>query len=136
MERSVLHYRLVTIARLEIFDYEKKNRELRIDYLMNKTDEDTMKILLQRNEKKTMKDTEIREVYVMVCNTAEDIIYRFYAYIENLPRINVTWNSDILDEMNAMLVYANECIDDICKTYQCRLTHFITKESGFMAKKA
>jgi len=132
MERNVLHYRLVAIPRFQNFDYERNNRELRIKYLMNETDEQNLKVELQRAEKKTLKDAEIREVYEMVCNTAEDIIFRFYAYIEMLPLECQTWNSSILDEMNPMLEYANECIKDICKTYHCKLNKFMTSHENFM----
>jgi hypothetical protein len=84
IERYVLHYRMVNITRLQAFDYEKKNRDLRIDYLLNKIEPDVMKVMFQRAEKKTMKDAEMREVYQIVCNTGEDVIFRFYAYIEEL----------------------------------------------------
>jgi glutaredoxin 2 len=110
----------------------KRNRELRIDYMMQKINEDCMKILLQRAEKKTLKEAETREVYQMVCNTAEDIIFRFYRYIENLPTACEDWNGDILKEMDNMLEYANECIEDICKTYNCKLYPFSMNERRYM----
>ena len=132
MERNTLHYRNVVIPRLQAFRYEENNRELRIDYMMQKINEDCMKILLQRAEKKTLKEAETREVYQMVCNTAEDIIFRFYRYIENLPTAYEDWNGDILKEMDNMLEYANECIEDICKTYNCKLYPFSMNERTYM----
>ena len=132
MERNTLHHRNVTIPRLQAFDYEKNNRELRIDYMMKEIDEDCMKILLQRAEKKTLKETEIREVLQMVCNTAEDVIFRFFRYVENLPTNCEVWNDDILKEMDTMLEYANECTEDICRTYNCKLYPFVINDKGYM----
>jgi hypothetical protein len=131
IERYVLHYRMVSIPRLQAFDYEKNNRELRISYLLNKIEPDIMKIMFQRAEKKTMKDAEMREVYQMICNTGEDIIFRFFAYIEGLTT-NSAFNANILDEMDNMLEYANECIDDICKTYNCKIHKFIIEPTNYM----
>jgi hypothetical protein len=128
IERYVLHYRMVSIPRLQAFDYEKNNRELRISYLLNKIEPDIMKVMFQRAEKKTMKDAEMREVYQMICNTGEDIILRFFAYIEGLTK-NSAFNANILNEMDNMLEYANECIDDICKTYHCKIHKFIVNET-------
>jgi hypothetical protein len=132
IERYTLHNRMVTIPRLQAFDYEKNNRDLRIDYLLNKVQPDAMKMLIQRAEKKTLKESETREVYIMVCNTGEDIIMRFAAYIDELAP-NSQFNSHILDEMNKMLEYANECMEDISKTYQCRYYKFITDDTNFMS---
>jgi hypothetical protein len=131
IERAVLHYRMVTIQRLQEFNYEKNNRDLRISYLQKTIDPDTMKIMFQRAEKKTLKDAETREVYQMVCNTGEDIITRFAAYIDRLS-LNSEFDSNILDEMDKMLEYANECKDEICKTYQCKLHKFNLKETNYM----
>jgi len=131
IERHSLHYRLVSIPRLQTFDYETNNRELRIHYLLNKIQPDVMKVMFQRAEKKTLKESETREIYQMVCNTSEDIIMRFAGYIDELAP-NSAFDSKILDEMDKMLEYANECILDICRTYQCKLYKFILEEKNYM----
>ena len=122
---------MVTIPRLNAFDYERNNRQMRVDYLMNKIQPNNMKIMLQRAEKKTLRESETREVLQMVCNTSEDIMLRFAEYIDRLEP-NSEFDSKILDEMDKMLEYANECIHDIGTTYQCRVNTFILKAEDYM----
>jgi hypothetical protein len=132
MTRMTLHYRAVVLPLLQNTVYEEKNRNLRIKYLMREIDANELKNELQRLEKKTLKDAEKREVFQMVTNTAEDIIYRFFASVETMDYLK----TDILSEMDTMLHYANECIEDICKTYHCTIRRFETSADNYMRQKA
>jgi hypothetical protein len=158
MVERTIHYDHIR-RYIEINNYEATNRQYRIQYMMNEISESQLKILLQRNEKKVLKTNELRDVYLMLTNTAKDILFRFRDYIERLPdehviretRIrynnvpdpsnigepipeNTVWNANILKEMDVMIEYTNECFEDISKTYGCaqyRLSTNPYMNSGF-----
>jgi hypothetical protein len=133
IERNALHYRYVIIERIQEFDYERKNRQLRIYYLRKLLTQDELKIALQREEKKTLKNAETREVFQMLITTAEDIMNRFYHYIIALPTES-HWDNSIINEMDYMLNYANECIGDICQTYGCTMRKLNTQLDNYMGQ--
>lgn len=97
--------------------YEKKNRALRVDYMLKNISLANFKKTLQEREKKAQKEAELRDVYETVATAAEDIMVRFRGYLTAVPFDNRPFN--IRKEMTALTAYANECLEDISKTYKC-----------------
>jgi hypothetical protein len=133
--RNILHLTQSVIPGLQPNNYEIRNRNLRVDYMTKKITEGQYKKRLQQKEKSFSKNTELRDVYQMVATTGEDVMIRFVDHVRGIGPIR----TNILDELNAMTVYANECLADISKTYGCvkyvfldRLKH---KSETVIAKK-
>jgi hypothetical protein len=96
-------------------DYFLKNQNLRILYLENKITEEELKINIQRNDKKTKKNTEIAQV-LQLCNiTFTDIVYRLMD--------NLTYEKHSLPvfekEIQEIINYCNNILKDISFTYNC-----------------
>jgi hypothetical protein len=83
--------------------------------MTKKITEGKYKKWLQQKEKSFSKNTELRDVYQMVATTGEDVMIRFVDHVRGRGPIR----TNILDELNAMRVYANECLADISNTYGC-----------------
>lgn len=99
-------------------NYERKNEELRVMYLMKQITEENMKDQLQRDDKRHNKIQEIADIYTIVSATVTDIMYRFLHHIENECRPN-EFSTTILDEIEPLVKYANECLADVSHTYSC-----------------
>jgi hypothetical protein len=113
--RNTIH--LVAVVMPEQTNYENKNQDLRVKYLMNEISETRFKELVQRNDKKQHKNQEIRNIYEIVENTVTDILYRFLDYLQT-AEVN-GFEMTILDEINEIVNYANECLLDVSNTYTC-----------------
>ena len=114
--RSIIHLNLVEIANYRV-DRVNDNQELRIDYLLNKITEDDFKIILQRREKMSQKKREIHNIIRLMIDTVTDIIYRFN------DQVNAqTWdlNFSIIEEIHAIMKYADECFSEIAKTFDSK----------------
>ena len=116
---------VVHLQRVEIHedDYELKNRNLRIDYLLKKIDEPKFKTLLQKAEKQHMKTTEIQNIYRMVSTVSGDILVRYLQFLQNTKSTD-EYNIKILDEFVPLVECANECLTDISRIYQCKVVKF------------
>jgi hypothetical protein len=115
--RTNVHNVRVELPRFQI-DYVEKNRDLRVQYLCNEIDEETFKTLVQRNDKKNRKNTEIAQV-IQLSNTAiTDIVYRL---IHNLRTCEHGKHSAeaLLAEIDAVISYCNEILKDIAFAYNC-----------------
>lgn len=114
--RNTIHNRYVVMQDTnQQNEYTSKNQELRVQYLRNIINEDEFKVKLQQNEKKYQKKREIHNVYDILVTTVSDIILRFHQDLnESLPG---KCNMDILNEIQPIIDYANECFHDIAKTY-------------------
>jgi len=119
LTRQIIHFEEVVI-RDTTTDYEEKNRNLRIKYLMNEITEDMFKSKLQQADKKHNKKTEEINIYRLVSSGSSDIIRRFIHYIEN----TTGFETIILDEIKPLIKYANECTADIHKTYGGKMICF------------
>ena len=99
-------------------NYLEKNQELRVQYLCNEIDEDTFKILVQRNDKKHRKNNEISQVIQVSITAVTDIVFRI---IDNLK--NSVCGEDKFDELigefNGVSEYCNEIFKDISFAYGC-----------------
>ena len=114
--RNILHLTQSVIPGLQEDDYEGRNRELRIDYLLNSFTEEQFKKTLQQREKKRAKQQELRDIYNMMATTGQDIMFRFLDYLLGL-NYGDTVNTNILLELDELTIYANGCLSDINKTY-------------------
>lgn len=104
-------------------DHIRYNQDLRVKYLRNQIDENQFKILLQRRDKKRQKNREIYNILQMVFNATVDIIFRIYDPIRN----TTDWDENVftpLNEIEALTDYANECLEDVSKTYDGRCKTF------------
>ena len=95
--------------------YDRRNQELRIQYLTNDITEANFKLQLQRDDKRHHKSQEYSAIFDIVVNVVTDIMYRFLAYIDTVPTNNI--NTDMFFEINHIIDYANECLADVAKTY-------------------
>jgi hypothetical protein len=120
--RNVVHMRYVILPRYEILNRERRNEHLRIQYMRNLIDADKFKTTLQRNEKKFEKNREIRNILDVLKTTITDIILRFDAHLEAVAPGN--FNIDILEEIDPIVDYANNCLADISKVYSSKQLKF------------
>ena len=121
---NTIHNRYAVIDRYRTNDITD-NQELRIKYLRNQITEDEFKRLLQREDKRIQKYRSVFNVFHVLTTTITDIIYRFRErlyndeFVENLEYRKQT--IEILDETKAISKYANECLEEISKTYKSKL---------------
>jgi hypothetical protein len=119
-EASV-HLRLVTYDRYRV-DHILNNQDLRIAYLRNRISKDELKTRLQREDKKHQKTREINNVLTMLINTTADIMFRFQDAVHNITIRSsdpdrMKNSIDILNEIDEIVKYSNECFEDISKTF-------------------
>ena len=95
--------------------YDRRNQELRVQYLANEISEANFKLQLQRDDKRHHKAQEVSGIFDIVVNVVTDIMYRFLGYIEDAPENNI--NTEMFIEINRIVDYANECLADVSKTY-------------------
>lgn len=119
--RAIIHMNYVDRARYEI-DAIIENQDLRVSYMRNRLTPERFKSLLQQRNKKTHKHREILNIIDVVINTTTDILYRFREYLANSPPTEC--NIEILQEIESIREYANECLHDISYTYGSVLLHF------------
>lgn len=91
-------------------NYEWRNRELRVSFLLNEIDEDQLKMRLQQADKKFSKQRDCQTVYEMVVAASTDILRRFLRQVMRAVGTYQEVDTSILDEMTALSKYANECL--------------------------
>ena len=121
---SIIHFRYVELVRFPV-DRVLNNQDLRIDYLRNKISEENFKIQIQRLDKKHQKNREIHNVLTILYNTITDILYRFENEVRSdtfYMRSTIEKQStiDILNEIENIREYVNECLLDISNTYSSK----------------
>ena len=101
-------------------NYERRNENLRVSYLMNEITEAEMRYTLQRDDKRHHRNEELAEIYTLLTTTVTDILYRFLDQltVESENKSHII-NESILAEIDAIVEYANECLADISHTYSC-----------------
>jgi len=120
--RNIVHMRYVILPRYEVLNRERRNENLRIQYMRNLIDADKFKTTLQRNDKKYEKNREIRNILDVLKTTVTDIILRFDAHLEAQPQGHFT--IDVLEEIDPIVDYANACLADISKVYSSKRMEF------------
>ena len=99
-------------------DYERRNEYLRVRYLMSELTEEAMRIQLQKDDKKHHKHQELADIYTLLGTTVTDIIYRFSSMLDRDKHTRPERiDESILDEINRIVEYANECLADVAYTY-------------------
>lgn len=136
--RSITHLRIVQFPRFTGNPVDN-NRELRVKYMRNEIDQETFKARIHRDNKKYETKREIFDVLQVFIHSATDIIYRakdeLYKNKEvfvDAKNILIIDNVDvsmqkrkdvinrakcILDELEHIRVYVNECLLEISHTY-------------------
>ena len=119
--RNAIHINAVERPRQP--DYERRNEDLRIAYLMKEITEEDMRDLLQRDDKRFHRKQELADVYTLLTNTVTDILYRFLDQLriisENPDSERNSIDDSILAEIDTIVTYVNECLGDIAHTYSC-----------------
>ena len=125
--RALIHYRFSELPRYEVNNNEDDDYlQYRIQYLRNQIEEQDFKQILQRKDKINKKKQDISNVFTMFINTSTDVIYRFIDFIEppySLKMIqeeNIKEAEKILNEVNAIVKYVNECLQDVAKSYNVK----------------
>lgn len=110
------------VERRPAVNYERRNEDLRVKYLMKEITEAEMKIQLQKDDKTHNRNQEQTNIFQMISTTVADIMFRFLHYIEaENPYIEGIegFSLDILDEIDPIVKYANECLAEVSYTYSC-----------------
>lgn len=123
--RNTIHLRLTVLTRYAPVDRVQRNEELRVQYMLHNVSEDDFKTTLQRNEKKYNKNQEIYHVLEVLSNTITEIVFRFQTRLTNTEPLDDIL--PILDEINVIVVYVNNCLRDIGKAYSCKTLCFSDK---------
>jgi hypothetical protein len=100
----------------------QRNEQLRIMYMRNQITEDHFKTVLQRDQKKSEKMREIHNILDLLLTTVTDIIFRFWEHLNVVAAGG--FNMTILDEVEPIVKYANECLLDVSITYKSKLVQF------------
>lgn len=98
--------------------YVERNQDLRIQYLSNEIDEDVFKMLVQRNDKKNRKNTEIHQVIQLSITAVTDIIFRMIDDLKNSPPNEHKFDA-LFSEFKGIITYCNEIFKDIAFAYSC-----------------
>ena len=120
--RNALHMRYVIVPSYEHGGRFQRNEQLRIMYMRNQITEDHFKTVLQRDQKKSEKMREIHNILDLLLTTVTDIIFRFWEHLNVAS--NGGFNMTILDEVEPIVKYANECLLDVSITYKSKLVQF------------
>lgn len=137
--RNIVHLNYVFIDNLntQINNHEKNNQTDRIKYMTHVIDEDSFKKNIQINEKKKLKNEEYLNLYIMVRDTATDLILHFHNTIyehykkdtklvlyssklnlKNDLETKKIMPNQLIAKLENLRCYANECLNDISKTYK------------------
>lgn len=115
--RYTIH--LLEVERPRPTDYERRNENLRVLYLMKEMTEEEMRDQLQKDDKRHHKNQELADIYTLVGNTVTDVLYRFFNQLENETPTRNRIEDSILGEIDRIVEYANECLVDVAHTYAC-----------------
>jgi hypothetical protein len=105
------------------------NQKLRVEYMRNNITQELFKKKVQESDKRYMKELEITNLFEMVYHSLSDIFLRYYNALAQIPVVELH-NYDyleeiqypdelqpILDEIPALLNYANPCFEEISRVY-------------------
>lgn len=99
-------------------NYERRNEDLRVQYLMKVITEEDMCSQLQKDDKRHHKNQELADIYTLLGNTVTDIMFRFSSLLDRdknaVPQII---DVSMLSEIDRIIEYANECLADVAHTY-------------------
>ena len=129
--RFIIHINQVEIPRYTN-DGARENEKLRVNYMRNKIDETSFKKELHKKQKLHEKNKEICDLFVMFNHTTTDIIYRYQDALSKAISISqVDDTFDIIEEIQPLVKYVNECFTSISTTYKCVKMVMICKRKEF-----
>jgi len=120
-------------------DAIQNNLELRVQYLTEQITKEEFKSALSRESKQFNKKREIGQVIQTVVFGMSDILTRLATLLRELRESNRRKNTDIDDvekilgmfsEMDALIDYANECLEFICKQYKLTRVAIFVRDSA------
>ena len=111
--RSMVHLRVAQLPHYRVGDNEN-NLELRISYMRQEIDKDTFMQRIQRSNKQFEKKREIYNIVSLFIQTMTDIMFRFQ---DEVNKSHLDAAEKILDEVQVIQDYTNECLGDIAETY-------------------
>jgi hypothetical protein len=126
MIREIQHNVHVDLERFRPRTRES-NLDLRILYMRNKINAETMKKDIQKRDKDNNKKQEIFNVIQMFIQCMTDIFYRLY---DNPKLVN-----GILTEIENLKSYTNDCLSIISKSYKCTTYCYQTQLTLVSVKK-
>jgi hypothetical protein len=113
--RNIIHNNRIELPNFQT-DYVEKNQDLRVKYLEGCIAENEFKMLIQRNDKKHKKNTEIAQVLQLANTAVTDIVYRIIDNLKNSDPSHHNLNNLVL-EFNEIIRYCNDIFKDISFTY-------------------
>lgn len=113
--RNIIHNNRVELPNFQT-DYVIRNQDLRVKYLENLISEDEFKMMIQRNDKKNRKNTEVAQVLQLANTAVTDIVYRFMDNLEKSDSGKHNIDS-YLREIEEIIKYCNDIFRDIGFTY-------------------
>jgi len=113
--RNVIHNTRAELPNFQT-DYVVRNQDLRIKYLENLISEDEFKMLIQRNDKKNRKNTEVAQVLQLSNTAVTDIVYRLMDNLDKSDAGNHNIES-FVKEIEEIIKYCNDIFKDIGFTY-------------------
>jgi len=134
----------------QVMNINELNQELRIEFMRNNITPEYFKKRIQENEKKHMKELEIRNLFEMAYHSLSDIFLR---YIQALAKVNVIeyldqdwWKYEtgttypeevdtIMDEIPELLKYINSCFEEISSVYHSTVKYVITENLNYQTIK-
>ena len=125
---SVSHLTNVQLGAYQAGNRLENNLELRIEYLQKNISEDEFKTKVQRANKMNEKKREMAVVLNLFTTTVADIIYRIEMFVRGITDKPTTASKLIvderigvmLDEVEVIRAYSNECLLTIATTYSSK----------------
>ena len=123
---SIAHLSHVQMDAYHAGNRMENNLELRVEYLQKKISEEEFKMKVQRANKMHEKKREMSGVLNLFVTTVGDIMYRIEMYIRDevvvlssaAGKLKVeTRVGEMLDEVEVIRAYSNECLLNIANTY-------------------
>jgi len=98
-------------------DPYEANKMIRFDYLKKTIEEKQFKSLLIRRQKASSLKTDNYNILNLLTITVTDILFRFRLNLHET--VDGDCNLEILDEICNIVMYINDCLLEIRKTYDC-----------------
>jgi hypothetical protein len=123
--QNAIHLQQVQLRPYRV-DPVENNLDLRVAYLCQKINEGDFKNKLQRNNKSHEKKRETGEVLHLYLQTVNHILHRLLDKLKTLPtKPNANSDQVVKDivethllEIEAIRIYANECLQEIASVYK------------------
>ena len=134
--QSMIHLRQEQAPTYRVDDVEN-NQELRIRFLEREVDEKRFKELVQQANKRHEKKREIGEIIGLFQQTMTEIIVRLVERLKDEEHNAVETVAFHLNEVRGIQTYANECLQEIAKTYggQAKMIQFYSSIRGNINQK-